>query len=651
MFQNNGDHVTISLNIPFAVGTLSAVAVAVGFALFLVALLYAVNHGRDLLGKLKRWHDKPVFNAVIWFSFLLFPVWLALLALTLTGTFELWFNPPETGSGSSENMLAYRVHFLALVGLMTALAGLIGAPLALIRVFSTERQVKATEEGLLTDRINKAVEGLGAEKTVKQAHETPQYRKDEEGEWIRDANGDPVPALRPDGQPIVDRQVVEQSVPNLEVRIGAIYALERIARLNLSEHIQIMEILTAYIRENAPAKDALEFPEAPEWFEGKNEKGERWSELNHTWSIMHHEALSNVKPRADIQAALVVIGRRTEKQKRFEHGDWKFADQFDPATQSVLATEAGKFDSVRMLPGIERNQKDAQLHSQKAYRLDLRATDLTGADMRHSDFTNALFDDAKLRGVNLSDSTLHWADFERADLRGANFENARMQGGGLKDARFAGANLYGAQLQRANLVRAQLQGQQLPEAQLQEALLIAAKLQEIELENANLQGADLSGAWLQRANLPSSNLQGAHFSHAQLQDANLGEAQLQWARFNYAQLDGASLWSAQMQYADFFAAALQGAELFDIEIDEHTDLAGSNLRMAAFKAVNLIGKNSRRIPFARTFGDASAILPDGFSRPGHWPDFDMDYEEFQEEWRKWKADPDAYVPPQAPDAD
>ena len=48
-------------------------------------------------------------------------------------------------------------------------------------------------------------------------------------------------------------------VPNLD--------LERIARDNLDQHVRIMEILCAYIRENAPAHDAQKSPvkDWPDW--------------------------------------------------------------------------------------------------------------------------------------------------------------------------------------------------------------------------------------------------------------------------------------------------------------------------------------------------------------------------------------------------
>ncbi len=107
-------------------------------------------------------------------------------------------------------------------------------PFALIRVWINDRTIKAAErstaaaerttnaaeQGLITDRINTAVTGLGVEKTVKQT--------------------------APDGK------ITENTDANIEVRLGAVYALERISQDSDRDHMQIMEILCAYIRTNAP---------------------------------------------------------------------------------------------------------------------------------------------------------------------------------------------------------------------------------------------------------------------------------------------------------------------------------------------------------------------------------------------------------------
>jgi len=47
-----------------------------------------------------------------------------------------------------------------------ALAAVVGVPFVVWRSVVAQKQVNVAQEGLITDRINKAVEGLGAEKTV-----------------------------------------------------------------------------------------------------------------------------------------------------------------------------------------------------------------------------------------------------------------------------------------------------------------------------------------------------------------------------------------------------------------------------------------------------------------------------------------------------
>ena len=108
----------------------------------------------------------------------------------------------------------------AIAVLLGVLVAASTVPFALIRVWINDRTIKAAEQGLITDRINTAVTGLGVEKTVKQT--------------------------APDGN------VTENTDANIEVRLGAVYALEPISQDSDRDHMQIMEILCAYIRTNAP---------------------------------------------------------------------------------------------------------------------------------------------------------------------------------------------------------------------------------------------------------------------------------------------------------------------------------------------------------------------------------------------------------------
>ena len=87
-----------------------------------------------------------------------------------------------------KSRITIRHLILAIPVVAAASAGLIALPITLNRLQLTSRQTQAEEEGLITDRINAAVLGLGAEKTV----------KFEDG-----------------------RKIVERTVANIEVRIGS----------------------------------------------------------------------------------------------------------------------------------------------------------------------------------------------------------------------------------------------------------------------------------------------------------------------------------------------------------------------------------------------------------------------------------------------
>ena len=157
--------------------------------------------------------------------------------------------------GPETNADLLRQIILGIPVCITAIGALIALPITLQRLEFSNRQTSAEEEGLITDRINAAVLGLGAEKTVK-----------------TEMNG----------------QSIERTEPNIEVRIGAILALERIAQKNLDVHIQIMEMIIAYVNANAKPSSSS--------------RDNQFREV----------------PRQDVQIAFDMIGRRTEEQYDLE---------------------------------------------------------------------------------------------------------------------------------------------------------------------------------------------------------------------------------------------------------------------------------------------------------------------------------------------
>ncbi|SDQ73031.1 pentapeptide repeat-containing protein [Pseudovibrio sp. Tun.PSC04-5.I4] len=282
------------------------------------------------------------------------------------------------------------------IGLVLAAA--FSAPFLVWRSVVAQKNADTAVQSQITDRINKAVEGLGTEKLIKQIVELPRY-KTKDGKWLRDEDGNPISAVRPDGQPLIDRETHESSVPNLEVRIGAIYALERIAQDSMRDHLQIMEILCAYVRENAPASN-LEPTEPP---------------------------LTKIIPKTDIQVVINVLGRRSEEQLNTEQ-EKKFRLDLRNADLSGIDFRHGNFNAALLI---------------------------------NCRFEAALFGNASLEGTLFYGALLNFAEFADADLKGTRFDFASInrpkpQVGSLA-VKYIGAesislgNIYGISLVAADI--------------------------------------------------------------------------------------------------------------------------------------------------------------------------------------------------------
>jgi hypothetical protein len=102
-------------------------------------------------------------------------------------------------------------------------------------------------------------------------------------------------------------QLGEQGPDKLAVRLGGIYALERIAKDSKDDHWPIMEVLTAYVRETAPGRPAPR-KDAPPLPGDQSPQDEPPATPDQR----------PPRPAADIQAVLTVLGRRTHT---YGHGE------------------------------------------------------------------------------------------------------------------------------------------------------------------------------------------------------------------------------------------------------------------------------------------------------------------------------------------
>ncbi len=233
------------------------------------------------------------------------------------------------------------------------------------------------------------------------------------------------------------RAIAQLGDPKLEVRLGGIYALERIARDSPRDHWTIMDVLTAYVRNNAPWKEEAR-PAQPS--PGAAAAAQAGAESSPAAAI---------KPRTDIQAILTVIGRRPEKARK------------------------------------EERKND--------HGLDLSGTNLRGADLTNAHLERVNLRDAHVGGANFRDAHLERASLLKAHLTMTLLHFAHLDGANLWYAHLEGAFLSDAHLKGADLLYARLEGAILVNAHLEGAFLSNARLDGAFLSNAHLEGATLRG--------------------------------------------------------------------------------------------------------------------------------------------------------------
>jgi uncharacterized protein YjbI with pentapeptide repeats len=273
-------------------------------------------------------------------------------------------------------------------------------------------------------------------------------------------------------------QLGEQGPEKLAVRLGGIYALERIARDSEKDHWPIMEVVMAYVRENAPwpAKDA---------------PSSGCEQLPQEASPATQDQLPKLP--ADVQAILTVLGRRTQSYEKEE--------------QRLNLTRTNLHGAS--LGGAHLQRADlvgAHLERALLGGIHLERANLAGAHLEGALLEGAYLNPTVLMGTHLKRAFLTNAHLEGAVLAFAHLEGAHMMGAHLEGAQ---TNLWRACLERANLWQAHLEG---------------AMLQEVHLKGANLWQAHLEGADLQQADLEGAILRDAHLEGANLAEANLKEA-------------------------------------------------------------------------------------------------------------------------------
>ena len=232
------------------------------------------------------------------------------------------------------------------------------------------------------------------------------------------------------------RAIQQLGDKSLDVRLGGIYALERIAHSSQREYGPIIEVLTAFVREHAAlpadatANDSRAEPEQ---------------------SGVGIDERATIGPRLDVQTVLTVLGRSRR--------DWGH----QPLDLQRTDLRGANFE-----------------------RADLQGANLRGANLQFANLSEANFEN-----VNLMEADVGNANFYSARLVGANLNRAN-----LKDVWANGANLDGADLSADSLTGANFTFASLRQVQLGYQSLSQVQLQGADLRETWVGVGHLHGAWI-----------------------------------------------------------------------------------------------------------------------------------------------------------
>jgi uncharacterized protein YjbI with pentapeptide repeats len=256
--------------------------------------------------------------------------------------------------GRVDEISKARTAFLTMVGGLIAVAGAV----------YTAKTYRLSRQGQITDRLTRAIDQLGNE--------------------------------------------------HVDIRLGSIYALERLARESPADQSQIIEILTGYVRQHAP------------WVPAANVE------------VESETTPAAIRSPADIHAALRAIGRRNRK------------NDHETTVIDLASTD---------LRGVPFDRGD--FIGASFIKAHLDCADLSNAKLANSDFSYARLDHA-----DLTSARLDGANFANARLKHAALRFAHLSGVKLRDTDLSGANLFGATLDQADLWKAKFVGASLWNARL-----------------------------------------------------------------------------------------------------------------------------------------------------------------------------------------
>lgn len=274
---------------------------------------------------------------------------------------------------------------------------------------------------------------------------------------------------------------IDTDTPNYSVRIGAIYALERLARDNEEYHQEVMNVLCSYVRINS-----------------RNRRGSVAENINErslgNIENMNHMVISYV----DVQEALSVLGRRDISLDKNE------LDLSGCRLYMIQLGEAG-WDGV--------NFSNVQFYNMTIRNCSFEKSKFLGSTFNNCGFYESFFEEAKMAGAQFNNCIISKTSFEKSNL-----EQVKIQGQGSV---LYEVNFENSILNNLNVIDAELTSCKFNNSHFYGALITSSELLSCEFDGAGLDNTKFGGVDMALCTFIKSSMCNLIISEGKLSDLNL----------------------------------------------------------------------------------------------------------------------------------
>lgn len=253
----------------------------------------------------------------------------------------------------------------------------------------------------------------------------------------------------------------------IQMRLGGVYSLERIARDSKEDHPVVMDVLLAFIRDRSQRR-----------INSKDSFLQDFMNQIDAQKSMNQIDAKNTNNTEDIRSAILVVVQRNRKYDK---------ENFEPNLQHAC------------LDGL--NLSNLNLEKFNFSNASLKGTILKGSRLAYANFNMANLDNAKLQNTKAFSasfmySSMKWVRLDsnsswmNVDLRYATLNEANINGATLDRSDLRFASFKKAKLMRSRLRKTYLEYVIFDEAELRDAIFTGATgLSEKEIEILKKKGA------------------------------------------------------------------------------------------------------------------------------------------------------------------